>query len=156
VTVEMQGDAGLLAGVRHRVGGLGCAAHQHQVDPLVDQLPGDLAGAHRVGLAVLDQDLQRVGPAADLQAVLEPLPDGVDDEAVGVAEGEQRSALRGHEAELDRLPVGQRVGGGAAGQQRGAGQGGELDEPPAVHARRGGAGRQRGGRRSRNTGMNRL
>jgi hypothetical protein len=126
------------------------------VDLLVDQLLGDLAGAHRVGLAVLDQDLQRVRALADVQAVLEPLPDGVEHEAVGVAEGEQRPALGAHEAELDRSPVGQRFGAAAAGQQGGAGQGGELDEPPAVHARQGGAGLQRGGRRSRSTGMKRL
>ena len=69
--VEMQGTSSISHCVETGIGGLRRRGDQHQVDLVVDdQLLGDLGGAVRVGLRVLDDDLDGVVGAADVEAVL--------------------------------------------------------------------------------------
>ena len=116
-----------------RVGGLGRRGDQHQVDLVVDdQLLGDRRGAVRVGLAVLDRHLDRIGLAADFQAVLDRRQEALDDEIVGFGEGGERSGARADIAELDRLRG--MDGGreqGAAGKRRSESRGPLQEAPPA-------------------------
>jgi hypothetical protein len=79
-----------------------------------DQVAGDGGGPVGVGLAVLDQDLDRVGGAADPQPVLEGRPDAVQDEGVGLAEAGQGPGLGADVAELDGPPLGAAAGPAAA------------------------------------------
>src|SRR4029453_14427215 len=111
---------------------------------------GDRAPAHRCGpvgvrLAVLDQDLDRVGGAADLQAVLERRADALEDEVVGLAEAGQGTGLGADVAELDHRSLRSPATGPAAallvvlagGEQArerdgGAGGAGQAQEPAPV------------------------
>ena len=71
-----------------------------------DQFGGDFRGARGARLAVLADDLDRIGLAADLQARLEDFVDLIDDEAVGFAEAGERAGLRAHMPDLDGLRLG--------------------------------------------------
>jgi hypothetical protein len=57
------------------------------------QVVGDGGRPLGVRLAVLDQDLDRVGAPAQAQPVPQPGPDVAEDEGIGLAEGHQRAAL---------------------------------------------------------------
>ena len=59
-------------------------------------------GAVRIGLAVLDDDFDRHGRAADLDAGLGRFLEIGDDEVVGFGEGGERPGVRADIAELDR------------------------------------------------------
>src|SRR5271167_5090744 len=84
------GDAGDLVDlglVGDRVGGVGRRRRQDQVDLVAqDQFRRDLGGAVAGGLAVLGDDLDRVGLAAADEALGEDAVDLFEDEAVGFAE----------------------------------------------------------------------
>ncbi|MDT4840122.1 hypothetical protein FQZ97_739340 [compost metagenome] len=111
-----------LALVGHRVGGFRGGRHQHQVDAVgEDQLAGHLRRAVGVGLAVLDDDLQAVGLAGDVDAVLQQLADAVDDEAVGGGERRQRAGLRADVADADDLLAGEGRSARQVGEHGGAG-----------------------------------
>jgi hypothetical protein len=124
------GDAGHpapLADVGHRVGGLGRGGGQHQVDALApEQVARDRGRPLGVRLAVLDQDLDRVGAPAQGQPVPQPGPDAVEHEGVGLAEGHQRAALGRDVAEPDRpvsrLRRARAAGGQGASHRRRPGQ----------------------------------
>ena len=108
-----------------RVGGLGRRGDQHQVDLVADdQLLGDLGGAVGIGLAVLDDHLDRTRGVADLDAALHGLAELAEHEIVGLGEGGERPGLRADVAELDRPGLG--MDGGRehrAGGERRAGGG---------------------------------
>ena len=71
-TVEMQGTPSISHCVETGLVVSGVEATSISVDLVVDdQLLGDLGRAVRVGLAVLDDDLDGVGLAAELQAALQ-------------------------------------------------------------------------------------
>ena len=87
---------------RHRIGGLGRRGHRHQVDLVADdQVLGDFGRTIGIGLAVADDDLDRVSLAADLQTVLHTVEKGLDDEIVRLAKRGERTGLRADEAELE-------------------------------------------------------
>jgi hypothetical protein len=112
------GDGGHPVGlglVSHRVGRLRGAGGQDQIDlGAGDEVASHGCGPVGIRLAVLDQDLDRVGGADDLQAVLERRADAVQDEGVGLAEAGQRTRLRADVAELDRPTLGAAAAGPAA------------------------------------------
>ena len=125
--VEMHGTSSISHWCADRIGGLRRRGDQHQVDLVVDdQLLGDLGGAVRIGLAVLDDDLDRARGVADLEAALGRLAELAEDEVVGLGEGGERPGLRADVAELDRSCLGvhrgreHRAGGerGAASRRR--------------------------------------
>ena len=98
------GHARRLAGVGDRVDGLGRRDGEHQVDRLVvDQILGELAGARRIGLRVLVEDLDAVFLAAKLDAVGQRLAGEVEHVAVGLAEAGQRPGARADEADLEAV-----------------------------------------------------
>jgi hypothetical protein len=109
--------------VAHRVGRLRGRGDQHQVDLVgVDQVAGDRGGPVGVGLAVLGEDLHRVGGAADVQAALQRLAHAPEDEVVGLAEAGQGTGLGRDVADLEG-PGGVAAAGLrllAAGEDRGS------------------------------------
>jgi hypothetical protein len=130
------GDAVGLALVGHWVGRLWGGGDQHQVDLVgVDEVAGDGGGPVGVGLAVLGDDLHRVGGAADHQAALQGLAHPPEDEVVGLAEAGQGAGPGGDVADLEGPGgVGARLRLLAAGQGRGSREPGELHEPAAIDA----------------------
>jgi hypothetical protein len=93
--------------------------------------------AARLGseLAVLGDDLHRVGGAADLQAALQRLAHPLEDEVVGLAEAGQGAGLGGDVADLEGPGgVRARLRLLAARQDRGSREPGELHEPAAIDA----------------------
>src|SRR5215213_5315637 len=143
------GDGGHAVGlglVGHRVGRLRGAGGQNQVDlGAGDEVAGHGRGPVGVRLAVLDQDLDRMGGAADLQAVLECRADAVQDEGVGLAEAGQGPRLGADVAELDGPALGAAAGpaalllvvlaGGQQGRERQGGPGQAQEAAPVEPAR---------------------
>src|SRR5262249_3603861 len=73
-------DLGLIG---HRIGGVGCAGGDDEIDLVAqDQLGGDLGGAAGVRLGILGNDLDLVGLAAAGDALVEDLLDLIEDVAV--------------------------------------------------------------------------
>ncbi len=93
-------DLALVGHRVHRVAGRGA---DHQIDlVLEDQLGRDLGGAVRVGLGVPGQDLDRIGPPADLDAAADRSPGIGEHKPVGLTERCQRPGLRADETDLYR------------------------------------------------------
>ncbi len=126
-----------LALIGDRIGRLRGRSDQHQVDlAREDEVGRDLGSAVRVGLAVLDQDLDRERARPGLDAVLKRLLHLAEHEGVGFGKGRERSRLRADIAELERRcsPHGRR------GQHRRGGAGGRaLQNLPARRCPRAGA-----------------
>ena len=102
-TVEMHGTSSISHWVETGLVVSGVEATSiRSILSLDDQLLRDLGGAVRIGLAVLDDDLDRHGGVADLDAALGRLLEIGDDEIVGLGEGGERPGLRRDVAELDR------------------------------------------------------
>jgi hypothetical protein len=88
---------------RDRIGGLGRRGHRHQVDLVFDdRLLGDFGGTIGIGLAVADDDLDRIGLAADLQAASQDGLHVVEDVGIRFGESGERPGLRTHTADLER------------------------------------------------------
>jgi len=75
-------------------------------------------------LAVLADDLDRIGLAADRQALGEDAAHLLEDEGVGFPEAGERAGARAHMADLDR--AGLRIGGNDP-QHRGRRDGADAD-----------------------------
>jgi hypothetical protein len=91
-----------LAGVGDRVHGVRRMCDHHQVDLAgVDQFVRHFGGAVGIGLAVLDDDLDRVGLVADLDAVGDRLLELAQHEAVRLGEDRERTGRRRHQSDLD-------------------------------------------------------
>ena len=111
-----------LAGVGDRIDGLGRRDGEHQVDRLVvDQVLGELAGAGRIGLRVLVEDLDAEFLAAELDAVGQRLPGEVEHIAVGLAEAGERPGARADEADLEAVARLREGAAAAEGERRAAG-----------------------------------
>src|SRR3712207_1981704 len=94
-------DAVELALVGDGVDVLRRALHDHEVDRVLqDEVARHGARAVRVGLRVLDDDLDLAGALLGLDAVLERLANALEDEVVGLAEAGQRARLRRDVADL--------------------------------------------------------
>jgi hypothetical protein len=115
-----------------------------------DEVTGDGGGTVRVGLGVLDDELDRVDlTVAALEAVLDGRLPLLDAPGVRDAERGERTGERRHEADLDlaaggaaAAPAaaaataaagGQRPAKGAAHAERGAGHGAHLEEIAPRH-----------------------
>ena len=88
---------------------------------LEDQILRDLGGAVRIGLAVLDDEFQRVDGAVDLDRIVQRLPDVVERPGHLLVEQRQRTRLRRNKTDLDGLwhaecGSSDRHSGGAGGQ----------------------------------------
>ena len=85
--------------VGDRIGGVGRIGGDDEIDLVAqDQLGGDFRGARAARLAVLADDLHRIGLAAALQPGLQDVVHLIEDEAVGFAEAGERPGLRADDA----------------------------------------------------------
>ena len=114
--------------IAHRVGGLRCAADHHQCDFVFqDQVAGNLGCAVRVGLAVLDHNLNAVFLTRHSDAVFEGLLHLFDGPFVGFTEQCQRSCQRRDKTDFDGVSCPQ-CGAGDCG----SGCGRALDKCSAI------------------------
>ena len=82
----------------------GVEVGEHQIDlSRVDQRLGELAGARRIGLRVLIEDLDFVGLVADGEAGGQGLARDLEHIAVGLAEAAKRASARADEADFQRI-----------------------------------------------------
>ncbi len=103
--------------IRDRIGDVRRVGGEDQIDLFAkDQFGRDFGGAARAGLAVLGDDLDRIG----LAVVGDPRPDRLgnlrENERVRLAEGRDRPGRGGNQADLDRGAL--RVGGDHAKDRR--------------------------------------
>src|SRR6185369_5241202 len=97
-----------------------------------DELAADYAGAVRVGLVVLDDDLDRVGLAADLEPVLHGRADALDHPRCRLAEVRADAGLGTDETDLEGSRLGTRdvdVQGPGSGGEPGDAAGFEKRSP---------------------------
>ena len=90
---------------------------------VVDQILGELAGARRIGLRVLVEDLDAELLAAEFDAVGQRLPGEVEHVAVGLAEAGQRPGARADEADLEAVTGLRECTPAAKGERCAAGRG---------------------------------
>jgi hypothetical protein len=89
---------------RNRVGCLRRRRHEHEIDFVgYDQLLGNFRRAVRVGLAILDRDLDRQSGATDFDAALHCIEEIGNDEIISFAECRERPGLRADIADLEGI-----------------------------------------------------
>ena len=95
-----------LALIGHWVDGVRRMRGHHEVNLAgEDQLIRNFGGAIGIGLTVLNDNVNRMGLAANLYACADSFLEFREDEGVGLRKNREWSCRRGHQADLDCAPL---------------------------------------------------